>query len=1059
MNKFKFPDISLTFLTLDRNFSMEHYFKPKIHEFSLLKPIFFLLVLIILWPACTEKKMTLEEAKQVTVSMSGEAFVPPPRRIDDILAILDHPGEFDSEITKKHRAIADASPPSTNNARTLYLFYVKRGQAAMQISRLTQALADLRMALYISQTVNITDPYVYNRLGIIELYCGNFRRGIELLEHSLKIEKRCSTYDFLVEAYTLIGDLQTAEIIKNEGVNFCNRSKAGIWKGIHTDIMRATVLEANGNLKEAERHWRRRLKNAAYVKTQFPKHLIIGRTQLANNLIKQNRLLEAERELRMATKAAIALFGKDSEGTGSRIQYLGIALQKQGRLQDAQKLLKAGLRLLHDSGLSRDSYIGSYGRIVYGNILVDQGNYSEAVAIYESAKEALAENQYLFEKIFARNPNLMLCLLKTGRIKEALHLISGAYHVYRNNFGKDYYMTAEILGLRGMAYFTENEIEQAAKDFSKSIPALLAANINATGDYSTRQRFKQIIDTYIDLLSKIHGSHLEKELKLNASAEAFRLVDAVRGQSVQSALGASGARVAIGNAELADLVRKEQDTYQQINALQSIICDTLATPEDQQDPAAIANLTAKLDILSKAHKSLLIEIKKLFPKYSNFTNPQPATIAMVKKHLQPTEALISIYSTDDHCYVWCIPSDGETKFSKSNMGKKEINQIVKQLRKALSPEPETLGDIPEFDLQLANEFFNQLLKPVEAGWKEAKYLIVVAHGFLGQLPFAILPTSAVNLQENEVLFDSYRNVPWLIRKVSITRQPSVSSFVTLRSLPEGDPRRKSFAGFGDPFFNKAQLAEAQKIQTIKTPAVTAPQKHLQVRGIRITDTGNLDSEAITSSHLGMLNRLPDTSDEILSIANALDADPEKDVFLGKRASEQKIKTIDLSDRRVIAFATHALIPGDLDGLSQPALAFCSPEVTGENEDGLLTLGEILTLKLNADWVMLSACNTGAADGTGAEAVSGLGRAFFYAGTRAILASMWSVETTSAKKLTTGIFKYQKEDKSISRARAHQKSMIALIDSPGFIDSKTGKIVASYAHPFFWAPFIVVGDGR
>jgi CHAT domain-containing protein len=162
---------------------------------------------------------------------------------------------------------------------------------------------------------------------------------------------------------------------------------------------------------------------------------------------------------------------------------------------------------------------------------------------------------------------------------------------------------------------------------------------------------------------------------------------------------------------------------------------------------------------------------------------------------------------------------------------------------------------------------------------------------------------------------------------------------------------------------------------------------------------------------------------------------------------------------VVAFATHALIPGDLDGLSQPALAFCSPEVTGEKEDGLLTLGEILTLKLNADWVMLSACNTGAADGTGAEAVSGLGRAFFYAGTRAILASMWSVETTSAKKLTTGIFQYQKEDKSISRARTHQKSMIALIDSPGFIDSKTGKIVASYAHPFFWAPFIVVGDGR
>ena len=96
---------------------------------------------------------------------------------------------------------------------------------------------------------------------------------------------------------------------------------------------------------------------------------------------------------------------------------MGIALQKQGRLQDARKLLKAGLRLLHNSGLSRDSYIGGYGRMLYGNILVDQGNYTEAVAIYESAKEALAKNQYLFEKIFARNPNFILCLLKTARIK------------------------------------------------------------------------------------------------------------------------------------------------------------------------------------------------------------------------------------------------------------------------------------------------------------------------------------------------------------------------------------------------------------------------------------------------------------------------------------------------------------------------------------------------------------------------------------------------------------------------------------------------------------------
>jgi len=94
-----------------------------------------------------------------------------------------------------------------------------------------------------------------------------------------------------------------------------------------------------------------------------------------------------------------------------------------------------------------------------------------------------------------------------------------------------------------------------------------------------------------------------------------------------------------------------------------------------------------------------------------------------------------------------------------------------------------------------------------------------------------------------------------------------------------------------------------------------------------------------------------------------------------------------------------------------------------------------------------------------EALSGLGKAFFYAGARSLLVSLWPVETTSAKKITTGLFKYQKDNPSISRARALQKSMIDLIDNQVLKDKNSSKTVASYAHPMFWAPFIIVGDGR
>lgn len=207
----------------------------------------------------------------------------------------------------------------------------------------------------------------------------------------------------------------------------------------------------------------------------------------------------------------------------------------------------------------------------------------------------------------------------------------------------------------------------------------------------------------------------------------------------------------------------------------------------------------------------------------------------------------------------------------------------------------------------------------------------------------------------------------------------------------------------------------------------------------------------------MLPRLPDTADEIRSIARAVNADPERDVFLGRAANEHVVKSAGLTGYRVVAFATHGLVPGNLDGLTQPALALTAPEVAEVGGDGLLTMEEILALKLNADWVVLSACNTANAAGVGAEALSGLGRAFFYAGARALLVTHWPVETTSARALTTDLFARQASHPDVTRARALQQTMNALIDDAVRVDPATGRAIFSYAHPIFWAPFALVGD--
>jgi len=196
-------------------------------------------------------------------------------------------------------------------------------------------------------------------------------------------------------------------------------------------------------------------------------------------------------------------------------------------------------------------------------------------------------------------------------------------------------------------------------------------------------------------------------------------------------------------------------------------------------------------------------------------------------------------------------------------------------------------------------------------------------------------------------------------------------------------------------------------------------------------------------------RVPETADELRAIAKVLNAG-DGAVFLGNQATERAVRNTDLSDSRVLAFATHGLVAGQISGAAEPALVLTPPAVASAEDDGLLTASEIARyLKLDADWVILSACNTAAGDKPGAEGLSGLAKAFFYAGARALLVSHWSVPSDSSVKLTTRMLAEAAENPGIARAEALKRSMLALMNDP---DNP------HFAHPMFWAPFVVVGEG-
>ena len=195
--------------------------------------------------------------------------------------------------------------------------------------------------------------------------------------------------------------------------------------------------------------------------------------------------------------------------------------------------------------------------------------------------------------------------------------------------------------------------------------------------------------------------------------------------------------------------------------------------------------------------------------------------------------------------------------------------------------------------------------------------------------------------------------------------------------------------------------------------------------------------------------LPETASELCAVAQSLGGGADS-VVLGAQATETNLKKMsadgELARARVVHFATHGLVAGDLKGLAEPSLVLTPPDQPSEADDGLLTASEVTSLKLDADWVILSACNTAAGENGNAEALSGLARAFFYAGARALLVSHWPVNSKAAVELTTRTLGMLAKEPAIGRAEALRRAMLSLIDEGG-----------EKAQPAYWAPFVLVGD--
>jgi len=1041
--------------------------------------------------AATKAAPAAPKDKEEEAALKGErgmvaaGFVAPPRTIADITAILDSEKPDPAKIAQRKTA-ADAEPPKVGSKSALAQFYYNRGNARASLARNEDALNDALKAWEVGQGSfeEKQDTRIIQFVGLQYLAAGRPKEAIDFWLKSVGLGEQPGRRGAMInaargiaQAYVAMGDVSQADAFARRVISRVQEARGSPhpkWREVYktagtsweadSDLARALIFEARGQYREAEAAYRRSeaFRRASVTDVQrmpFPPPpgqvqggINSARQSIARMEAKQGRLAEAEADARRALLAVLGGQGKYHPSTPKYITTLAAILLEQGRYSEAEKLNRSALDILRAVGVAEDSPVMAGTLSELGNILTLQQKDRAAIETYAELERVIAKWEPNRRDAFLLSGSRIVALYAANRVDAGIAAAEALVKRQQTRVGEGHYDIAWARGTLAIGYARAGRNADAVREFKLAIPPMIAATReNSEDDDSASvaarsQMLQTIVEAYIGVLAR------DPNRNAAVAVETFALADAVRGRSVQQALAASSARMTAKDPALAELVRVEQDHGKQINALLATLNNTLSMPAAERDEAGIRAINATLVQLRADRKKARDDINRRFPAYADLVDPKPPSVDQIAAALRPDEAFLSFYFGRDASFVWAVPKSGPVAFAAVPATATELEGKVRRLREALDPQASMISDIPAFDVALGYELYALLLKPVEQGWKSAKSLVVVTNGALGLLPLSLLPTARVDVEQQGPTFAGYAKVPWLARTHAVTMVPSAAALRTLRALPAGPATRGKLIAFGDPYFSETQASEAED-----KPVTVASADGVTTRGLPLKRRSSPQTQGVDSAELALLPRLPDTADELRSIALALEADPAKTLYLGKDANESAVRKLDLSGFKVVVFATHGLVPGDLNGLTQPALALTAPKVAAVEGDGLLTMEEILTLKLDADWVVLSACNTGAGSGAGAEAASGLGRAFFYAGTRAILVTNWSVHSQSARELVSDLFRRQAADSKLTRAAALQQAMNALIDGKGFVDEK-GNTLFSYAHPLFWAPYSLIGDG-
>jgi CHAT domain-containing protein len=781
----------------------------------------------------------------------------------------------------------------------------------------------------------------------------------------------------------------------------------------------AMVLKRLDRLEEAEPLYTRALATSTRLRSlEHPETLTLLNNHAAA-LRDLGRASEAEPLAAQLVAARRALLGDGHPDTLTAMNNHAVILLDLGRTQEAEPLLSQTLAL-------RRATLGDRHPLSIAT-LISHAAALEALGRRKEAAERYAQGQSLAEAVLG--PLNTDTLMVTGRLA-ALALEDG---------------------------HAERSFELALKAANGWKERTGYSGQTAQGD-AQRDRDARSEAAYKAFVADAGWAAREARPERSGEIQghAFRVLQELLSGSASKALRQSAARQAVGEqVGLAGQARRLQQLnteWQQTDA--AVVVSLALLPGEEPDDEAAAR--ARLQSIEAEITALTQVLQRDAPAYFNLIQPKPLSETDAQWLLEADEAAILMVPSDRGTHVFLVSSAG-IAWHRSDWTEERIDAAVTRLLWDVGASPNVRADqvaqwenegegAYPYDFQTAHALYRELFAPVAGRLADKRHVFVMAAGSLASLPMGILVSEVPDGANGDPAV--LRSAKWLADQYAFVTVPNLQAIALLRQTASqlGRPRHSRFLGVGDPMLQG--IADSRGARNRGAINRSAP---MTFTGVFSSKAKGSNEPGIDLAALRQMARLPGTATELNAMWKAF-GQPSNALHLAEAATEPGVRAMPLQ-ADVIAFATHGLLAGEIGGTSEPGLVMTPPSQASADNDGFLSMSDIAGLAIDADWVVLSACNTAAGDGTsGASGLSGLARAFFYAGARNLLVSHWPVRDDVAAKITVRAISLELSDPTLSRAQALQIAMREIRNDPqADTDSDT------WAHPSAWAPFVLVGD--